>query len=209
MPKGICYRKENSIWYWRVCSSWLQCAAHHRYHSAPLIPCLFPRDEYSRTNEILSHSFNLYCWDLSPPYPTYLSLKSVGVFSSHRWYLIPLLGKAREIAQKLQVITDIVQQERALSVEYVQCLQNTVTGHKSQNDRDRFRNSNSFLKWSSSPISYLLTCLHLKERSQMLHLKSWLDIRPISDIGFKTKMTQEICNFWPLKANHMVLWGQK
>ena len=93
--------EKNSIWYWRVCSSWLQCAAHHRYHSAPLIPCLFPRDEYSRTNEILSHSFNLYCWDLSPPYPTYLSLKSVGVFSSHRWYLIPLLGMAREIAQKL------------------------------------------------------------------------------------------------------------
>ena len=51
-----------------------------------------------------------------------------------------------------------------------------------------------------------LTCIHLKEESQLLHLKTWFDIRPM---GFKAEMNQEICNLWPLKATDMGLWGQK
>ena len=41
-----------------------------------------------------------------------------------------------------------------------------------QNEWDRYRINNSFLKLSSSPISYPLTCLLLKEGSQLLHLKT-------------------------------------
>ena len=74
---------------------------------------------------LLTYISGIGALHILPLYPL-----SVGVFSSHRWYLFPLLGTAREIAQKLHVVTDIVQQERASSVEYLQCLQNTVTGHR-------------------------------------------------------------------------------